>query len=177
MPKRLGTYIYNDCYPFLNSHLHVCGKVFLLLRARVAQWVRYLDYLATHPSLSPIRHEFAPIFVNYKKGALDSAASDNGYQLLAHGRWFTPDTPASSTTKAGHHDITEILLKVVLSFKNQSINHYSCCLRLVCSFLGFLLALTLGTRVYQFRYISFYCYDIHESSTKHMYNQFIKYEG
>jgi len=34
--------------------------------------------------------------------------------LLAHGRWFSPGTPASSTTKTGRHDITEILLKVAL---------------------------------------------------------------
>jgi hypothetical protein len=57
---------------------------------------------------------FAPGFVNYKKGALDS-------QLLTHGRWFSPGTPASSTTKAGRHDIAEILLKVALSTSNQSI--------------------------------------------------------
>jgi hypothetical protein len=42
--------------------------------------------------------------------------------LLAHGRWFSPGTPASSTTKTGRHDIAEILLKVALSTKNQSIN-------------------------------------------------------
>jgi hypothetical protein len=42
--------------------------------------------------------------------------------LLAHGRWFSPGTPASSTTKTGHHDIAEILLKVVLNTNksNQS---------------------------------------------------------
>jgi hypothetical protein len=39
--------------------------------------------------------------------------------LLAHGRWFYPGTPASSTTKTGRHDIVEILLKVALSTKNQ----------------------------------------------------------
>jgi hypothetical protein len=39
--------------------------------------------------------------------------------LLAHGRWFSPCTPASSTTKTGHHDIAEILLKVALNTKNQ----------------------------------------------------------
>jgi len=42
--------------------------------------------------------------------------------LLAQGRWFSPGTPASSTTKTGRHDIAEILLKVVLNTKNQSIN-------------------------------------------------------
>jgi hypothetical protein len=41
--------------------------------------------------------------------------------LLAHGRWFSPGTPASSTTKTGRHDIAEILLKVVLSTQ-KSIN-------------------------------------------------------
>ena len=54
-----------------------------------------------------------------------AAASDKAYQLLAHGRWFSPGTPASSTTKTGHHNIAEILLKVTLSTNNQSINqHY-----------------------------------------------------
>jgi hypothetical protein len=40
--------------------------------------------------------------------------------LLAHGRWFSPGTTASSTTKTGRHDIVEILLKVALNTKNQS---------------------------------------------------------
>ena len=35
------------------------------------------------------------------------------YPLLAHGRWVSPGTPASSTTKTGRHDIAEILLKGV----------------------------------------------------------------
>jgi hypothetical protein len=39
--------------------------------------------------------------------------------LLAHGRWFSPGIPASSTTKTGRHDIAEILLKVALNTKNQ----------------------------------------------------------
>jgi hypothetical protein len=41
--------------------------------------------------------------------------------LLAHGRWFSPGTPVSSTTKTDRHDIAEILLKVALKH-NQSIN-------------------------------------------------------
>ena len=49
-----------------------------------------------------------------------AAASDKVYQLLAHGRWFYPGTPASSTTKTGRHDIDEILLKEALN--TQKIN-------------------------------------------------------
>jgi hypothetical protein len=48
-----------------------------------------------------------------------AAASDKVYQLLAHGQWFSPGTLASSTSKTGHHDIAEILLKVALSTINQ----------------------------------------------------------
>jgi hypothetical protein len=82
-----------------------------------------LDYLTTHTSLSPIRLGFAPGFVNYKKRCTRlSAASDKVYQLLAHGRWLFPGTPASSTNKTGRHDIAEILLKVELITINQSIN-------------------------------------------------------
>jgi hypothetical protein len=48
-----------------------------------------------------------------------AATSDKVYQLLAHGWWFSPGTPASSTTKTGRHDIAEILLKVALDTINQ----------------------------------------------------------
>jgi hypothetical protein len=48
-------------------------------------------------------------------------ASDTVNQLLTHGRWFSPGTPATSTTKTGHHDIAEILLKVAFKH-NKSIN-------------------------------------------------------
>jgi hypothetical protein len=66
-----------------------------------------------------------PGFLNYKKGCTRlAAASDKVYQLLAHGRWFSLGTPASSTTKTGRHDIAEILLKVALNTKNQKIIIY-----------------------------------------------------
>jgi hypothetical protein len=45
-----------------------------------------------------------------------SVPNAKAYQLLAHGRWFSP---ASSATITGRHDIAEILLKVALSTKNQ----------------------------------------------------------
>jgi hypothetical protein len=94
-----------------------------------------LDYLTTHTSLSPIRRGFAPGFVNYKKGCTRlAAASDKVYQLLAHGRWFSLGTPASSTTKTGCHDIAEILLNVALKHQQQKIQStkdYKCG---ICSF-------------------------------------------
>ena len=86
-----------------------------------------MDYLTNHTSLSPIWHEFASGFVNYKKGCIRlAAANDKVYQLLAHGQWFSSGTPASPTTKTGRHDITEILVKVVLNTK-KSINQPTDC--------------------------------------------------
>ena len=43
-----------------------------------------------------------------------------GFQWLATGRWFSPGILVSSTNKIDHHDVTEILLKVVLNTKNQT---------------------------------------------------------
>jgi len=48
-----------------------------------------------------------PGFVK-KKCARLAVTSNKVYQLLAHGPWFSPGTPASSTTKTGRHDIAEI---------------------------------------------------------------------
>jgi len=79
-----------------------------------------LDYLTTRTSLSPIWRGFTAIFVNYKKGCTQlTAASDKVYQLLAHGRWFSPGTPDSSTTKTGRYDIAGILLKVALKHQKS----------------------------------------------------------
>jgi hypothetical protein len=92
----------------------------------VGQCVKYLDYQIIHTILSPIRRGFAPGFVNYKKGCTRlAAASDKVHQLLAHGRWFSPGTPVSSTTKTGRHDIAEVLLKVALNTIYQSINLFN----------------------------------------------------
>ena len=55
-------------------------------------------------------------------GVLDTTLYDKVCQWLATVRWFSPCTPASSTTKTDHHDVAEILLKVVLNTQNQSIN-------------------------------------------------------
>jgi hypothetical protein len=63
-------------------------------------------------SLSPIRRGFASGFVNYKKGCTRLAATcDKVYQLLAHGRWFSPGTLASST-KFGQNEIKDVASRV-----------------------------------------------------------------
>jgi hypothetical protein len=63
---------------------------------------------------------------NRKECTRLAAASNKVYQ------WFSPGTPASSTTKTGRHDIAEILLKVALITINQiksNPNFKECCIR------------------------------------------------
>ena len=65
-------------------------------------------------------YEYCTILVYFfVRVLLSPSSNDPVYQLLAYGRWLSPGTPASSTTKTGRHDIVEILLKVALNTKNQ----------------------------------------------------------
>jgi hypothetical protein len=77
------------------------------------------------------------------------SASDKVYQLLAHGRWFSPGNLTSSTTKTGRHDIAEILLKVALNTKNQIIKsnlvNFSCCMNNLLALLKYFYLILGGT--------------------------------
>ena len=95
---------------FISVQLYLCCYMMLHLKLNIN--LVFNSRSTTHTSLSPIRRGFTPGFVSYKKWCTRlAAANDKAYQLLAHGRWFSPGTPASATTKTGHHDIVEILLK------------------------------------------------------------------
>jgi hypothetical protein len=51
-------------------------------------------------------------WILFRRGVLDTTVCDKACQWLAEGRRFSP---VSSTIKTDHHDIAEILLKVVLN--------------------------------------------------------------
>jgi hypothetical protein len=90
----------------------------LLYRAPLSE----LDSCITNNSYKPITNTawVRTRLYELQKGCIRLAtASDKVYQLLSHGRWFSPGSPASSTTKTGSHDIAEILLKVALNTINQ----------------------------------------------------------
>jgi hypothetical protein len=54
------------------------------------------------------------VWTPLRRGVLDTKLCDTVCQWLATGRWFSPDTPVSSTNISDRHDITEILFKVTL---------------------------------------------------------------
>jgi hypothetical protein len=59
------------------------------------------------------------VWILLSGGVFDTTLCDKVCQWLATGQWFSSCTLFSSTNKADHHDITEILLKVALN----TINH------------------------------------------------------
>jgi hypothetical protein len=65
-------------------------------------------YIVSNEKLIPLR-----------RSVLDTTLCDKVCQWLAGCRWFSPDTPVSSTNKADRHAIAEILLNVSLSTINQ----------------------------------------------------------
>jgi hypothetical protein len=76
-------------------------------------------------------------------GVLDTTLCDKVCQWLATGRWFSPGTPVSSTNKTDSHDITEILLKnVVSTIKSTNqllLSHYYVILFFFCYYVFILL--------------------------------------
>jgi hypothetical protein len=58
-----------------------------------------------------LNFEYCNTVVLQKRCTRLAAASDKVYQLLGQGRWFSTDTPASSTNKTGHHDIADVYYK------------------------------------------------------------------
>ena len=55
------------------------------------------------------------VWILLRLGVHDTTLCDKVCQWLATGRWFSPGTLVSSTNKTDRHDITEMLLKVVLN--------------------------------------------------------------
>jgi hypothetical protein len=81
------------------------------------------DGQATDDGCSVVTIAHMTLWVRWSKNGCTrlAVASDKAYQLFTNGRWVSPDTPSSSATKTGRHDIAEILVKVALKHpqKNQ----------------------------------------------------------
>jgi hypothetical protein len=85
-----------SCALFILVLGYLCMKIFKMFLEYF--WNMFFDIKKTHPLL--IKQDI--------------------WYWSGNKRWFSPGTPASSTTKTGRHDIDEILLKVAL--KHQKSN-------------------------------------------------------
>jgi len=75
------------------------------------------DSLNEDQCLSPIT---LWVRIPLRRGILNTTLCDKFCQRLATGRWFSADTPVSSTNTTDSRDIAKILLKVALSTINQA---------------------------------------------------------
>ena len=113
--RRKDSLLYSRLYSFnvyfiYHTHLYVLGGP----GGSMSQVVGSNNSYKPITSTAWARAQLCKLQKGYTRLA---AASDKVYQLLVQGRWFSPGTPASFITKTGHHDISEILLKVALSTK------------------------------------------------------------
>jgi hypothetical protein len=88
------------------------GKTNFFIHVVVIVW--FLDLQLPMQSV-PITINFVSSNPAHGEVVFDTTLWAKVCQWLATGRWFSPGTADSSTNKTDHHDITEILLNVVLS--------------------------------------------------------------
>jgi hypothetical protein len=98
----------------------------------VAQWVKVVGSNNSYKPITNTAWVRSQLCKLLKVCTRLAAANDKVYQLLAHGRWFSPGTLASSTAKTGRHDIAEILLKVALKHQKSKSNLFDDFTRLLC---------------------------------------------
>jgi len=67
--------------------------------------------------------------IQFRRGVIDTTLRNKACQWLATGWWSSPGTPISSANKTDRHNITELLLKVVLNtiILTLHYNQYSLC--------------------------------------------------
>jgi hypothetical protein len=66
-------------------------------------------------AISAYHHKSCEFESRWREGVWNTTLCDKVCQWFATGRWFSPDTPVSSTNKTDRDDITELLLKVTLN--------------------------------------------------------------
>lgn len=98
---------YGECRSENIELLKIMGMFIYLIDCCLASCNQYLGY--------------TPVF-NDDTNVLSSNPGHGGCQLLATGRWFSPDIQVFSINKTNLYNITENLLKVALSIITLTLN-------------------------------------------------------
>ena len=95
-----------------------------------------------------------------RRRVCDTTLGDKVWHWLATSRWFSPDTPVSSTNKTDRHDITEILLKVVLNIITLTLEISKKWIQLIYSYFLSLFLLQFYLWLYNFILfiLNLYCF-------------------
>jgi hypothetical protein len=89
--------------------MHSCYKYIIKLSKQ------YCIHQSSTRNLTPHPHKSCQFESCSWRSVLDTTLCDKVCQWLVAGQWFSPGTLVSSINKTDCHDITEILLKVVLT--------------------------------------------------------------
>ena len=111
---------------FARFHAGHISFIFLAIKKRLWwSWSCWIYNYLCNQWLSPL---MLWVRIPLRRGVFDITLCDKVCQWFTGGQWFSPGTPVSSTNKADHHDITEILLKVALN----TINHHKQAIKNSC---------------------------------------------
>ena len=69
------------------------------------------------------------VWIQLRRGVLDTTLCDKVCHWHAAGQWFSLGTTVSSTNKTNCHNISEILLKVALNTITLTLTHYEVLLK------------------------------------------------
>jgi hypothetical protein len=118
---KIHFYLFLLYVSILEFHLNILSKLFIfklqMLEELSGSWLYgswIYNYLCNQ-WLSPLT---LWVWIPLMQGVLDTTLCDKVCQWLATGWWFSPGITVSSTNKTDRHDITEILVKVVLNTIN-----------------------------------------------------------
>ena len=114
--------LYNNS-PYWPVHCIIfCLSFVLLMRWRPSWSWSYSNWIYNYlcnQYLSPLT---LWVRIPLRRGVLDTTLCDKVCQWRVAGWWFSQGTPVSSTNKPDRHDITEILLKVLLNTITLTLN-------------------------------------------------------
>ena len=116
---------WTNCYGIIRSYWTNCCGIIRSYCNHISfsglSWSWNNNYLCNR-SLSPLK---LWVRIPLRRGVLDTKLCDKVCQWLVTGHWFSPSTLVPSINKTDHHNITEILLKVVLSTKTLTYISFS----------------------------------------------------
>jgi hypothetical protein len=101
-----------DCTGSCKSNYHMITTMTapIIIAYMISYMTSHISYLISYGSWI-----YKMLWVRILIRERCTTLCDKVFQWLVTGRWFSPGTLFSNTNTTGHHDITDILLKVVLS--------------------------------------------------------------
>jgi len=129
-PYLIAPSVFCNVFCLVSLHYEYCSLILsnheMILRTILLWWCSVHISFKLHWIYNYLCNQYLSpltlwVRIPLRRGVLDTILCDNVCQRLVEGWLCSPGTPVFSTNKTDRHDITEILLKVVLNVINLTI--------------------------------------------------------